>query len=175
MVQYPSFEVFHPMQRKITALIFILAGLSAASTALLANILGLTSSATWGGGRRGLLILGLALLASPYILRLSRAAAAHLNTVPAWRKLTDWLRGRIIAPISRAAQKLSRTRLYHWLSDPNPRLSAVSSALIALGVVLIYAWIGSVGRWTDWPATTDYYNQLASSFLQGRLYLLFGR
>jgi hypothetical protein len=43
--------------------------------------------------------------------------------------------------------------------------------LFALLVILFYAWLISVGLWTRWPATTNYYNQLASAFRHGQLHL----
>jgi len=38
-------------------------------------------------------------------------------------------------------------------------------------VILTYVWFISTGLWTTWPATTTYYDQLATSFHEGHLYL----
>jgi hypothetical protein len=43
--------------------------------------------------------------------------------------------------------------------------------LFALPIILFYIWLISVGLWTRWPATTNYYDQLASAFQHGQLYL----
>jgi len=39
-------------------------------------------------------------------------------------------------------------------------------------VLLFYLWIVSVGRWDDWPASSEYYDQLADAFLHGQVHLL---
>jgi hypothetical protein len=46
-------------------------------------------------------------------------------------------------------------------------LSAVLGGLIAL----IYIWVISIGTWTTWPATTNYYDLLANAFRHGQLHL----
>jgi hypothetical protein len=50
-------------------------------------------------------------------------------------------------------------------------MAALAAVLVSLLVLTVYVWIVSVGRWTDWPATTDHYDQLADSFLHGQLHL----
>ncbi len=47
----------------------------------------------------------------------------------------------------------------------------LSSAVIGVCIILIYIWIVSIGTWTTWPATTDYYNLLANAFSHGQLHL----
>jgi hypothetical protein len=47
----------------------------------------------------------------------------------------------------------------------------LSSAVIGGCIVLIYIWIISIGTWTIWPATTDYYDLLANAFSHGQLHL----
>jgi hypothetical protein len=37
---------------------------------------------------------------------------------------------------------------------------------------LTYVWLVSVGRWTDWPSTTDYYEMLANAFHNGQTHLM---
>ena len=46
------------------------------------------------------------------------------------------------------------------------------SAIVVLAVVIIYVGFVSGGHWTYWPKTSDYYNQLATSFQHGQLALL---
>jgi hypothetical protein len=47
----------------------------------------------------------------------------------------------------------------------------LSSAIIGGLIVLIYIWIISIGTWTTWPATTDYYDLLANAFSHAQLHL----
>ncbi len=46
------------------------------------------------------------------------------------------------------------------------------TAFSALAVVLIYIFFVSVGTWTKWPTTTDFYAQLAKAFDRGQVSLL---
>ena len=46
------------------------------------------------------------------------------------------------------------------------------TALSALAVVVIYIFFISVGTWTKWPTTTDFYAQLARAFDHGQVSLL---
>lgn len=59
--------------------------------------------------------------------------------------------------------KISLSNALQWI-----RILAV---LFALFVILFYVWLISIGLWTRWPATTNYYDQLASAFQHGQLYL----
>ncbi len=43
--------------------------------------------------------------------------------------------------------------------------------LSSLMVLVVYVWLVSCGLWTKWPATTTYYDQLATSFSHGTLAL----
>lgn len=45
------------------------------------------------------------------------------------------------------------------------------SAVLGGFITLIYIWIISIGTWTNWPETTNYYDLLAKAFNQGHLYL----
>ena len=55
----------------------------------------------------------------------------------------------------------------------NTKLGRVylSSAVVGGCIVLIYVWIISIGTWTTWPVTTDYYDLLANAFSHGQLHL----
>lgn len=62
------------------------------------------------------------------------------------------------------------------MSARNPGVHRPALARIALAtsgaiVILVYIWIISIGRWSPWPATTNYYDQLATAFREGHLYL----
>jgi hypothetical protein len=52
-----------------------------------------------------------------------------------------------------------------------PRWTHILVVLLTLLIILFYVWLISVGLWTRWPATTNYYDQLASAFQHGQLHL----
>lgn len=41
-------------------------------------------------------------------------------------------------------------------------------ALLFFGIELLYVFLVSVGHWTSWPNTTNYYDLLAEAFIQGK-------
>ena len=45
------------------------------------------------------------------------------------------------------------------------------SAILGGFIILIYIWIISIGTWTTWPVTTNYYDLLANAFSHGQLHL----
>ncbi len=50
----------------------------------------------------------------------------------------------------------------------------VRAAILVLAALLVlaaYTWFISVGQWTRWPPSTDYYDRLAGGFLSGHLYV----
>jgi len=55
----------------------------------------------------------------------------------------------------------------------NTNMGRIYLASAALGgfMILIYIWIISIGTWTTWPATTNYYDLLANAFSRGQLHL----
>ena len=59
--------------------------------------------------------------------------------------------------------KISKSNRLRWIGG--------LAVFFALPVILFYVWLISVGLWTRWPATTNYYDQLASAFQHGQLYL----
>jgi hypothetical protein len=61
------------------------------------------------------------------------------------------------------SMQISKSNRPHWI-----RALAILSALL---VIIFYIWLISVGLWTRWPATTNYYDQLASAFQHGQLNL----
>ncbi len=54
---------------------------------------------------------------------------------------------------------------------PRPAFARIALAMCGTIVILAYVWIISIGRWSAWPATTNYYDQLATSFREGHLNL----
>ncbi len=56
--------------------------------------------------------------------------------------------------------------------SPTSRRSSLLPALLPLAIVLVvYVWLISVGTWTHWPGRWYSYDELATSFRQGRLFL----
>ena len=47
----------------------------------------------------------------------------------------------------------------------------ISSAFVSGCILLIYVWVISIGTWTNFPATTNYYDLLANAFNHGHLSL----
>ena len=47
----------------------------------------------------------------------------------------------------------------------------LSSAFAGGCIIFIYIWIISIGTWTNWPVTTNYYDLLANAFSHGQLHL----
>ncbi|MFH1185416.1 MAG: hypothetical protein V1755_10315 [Chloroflexota bacterium] len=50
-----------------------------------------------------------------------------------------------------------------------PGLVSLGAGACALFVVAAYVWFISLGRWTVWPASSDYYDRLATAFRHGQL------
>jgi len=64
-----------------------------------------------------------------------------------------------------------RTPLVRNLVATPLRTSFTASFLIWVVAVAAYAWIGSVGTWTNWPPTTSDFDLLAQGFVHGQLSL----
>ena len=47
----------------------------------------------------------------------------------------------------------------------------LASGVLALFIILVYIWCVSFGLWNTWPKSTNYYDQLATSFSHGQLAL----
>ena len=47
----------------------------------------------------------------------------------------------------------------------------LASGVLALFIILVYIWCVTFGLWNTWPKSTNYYDQLATSFSHGQLAL----
>jgi hypothetical protein len=93
----------------------------------------------------------------------------------------SWGKGRImfllfgisIALVSMLPIASERLRLFFAARCAFLRTISTYLALVVCGilVILVYIWFISVGRWTYWPPTTNYYDRLATAFREGHLYL----
>jgi hypothetical protein len=54
------------------------------------------------------------------------------------------------------------------------KLKHIPTVLLILFIIAYYIWLISVGLWTFWPPSTDYYDQLAVAFQHGQLHILQG-
>jgi hypothetical protein len=80
------------------------------------------------------------------------------HAIIAWRKVLSSTQSR---PLKNKTMSFLWDHRIYWLT-----------ALSALAVMMIYVFFISVGTWTKWPATTDFYAQLARAFDHGQVSLL---
>ena len=122
--------------------------------ALGAGPLGVDSDEKWGPFRVGLLILGLAglavLVGSKAVDALDRRLARGYQAPPPKRSVT------------------SRTYRLAALRKPG---AWIALGLLFIAIELTYVFLVSVGLWTEWPRTTQYYDALAQSFIHGEVAL----
>ena len=149
-----------------------LAGASLAFIAVAATLIGLERDEGWGPARKFLLILGLVLIFIPHL----RILVSLLLAVS--QRFLKYLEDR------------GFSRFFLWFSErflnekPGDRSRKTESTLVRtarinLGTALVFftavvaiTWIISIGRWTEWPASTNYYHLLAEGFRAGKTHLL---
>lgn len=162
-------------------------GLAVSGAAIFAVQLRLDNNSSWGPSRKLLLGVGLALAAASWIpgwarwawkqarnsnrLRvIGEAMGAARNKVarqPALQKL-----GAGLAGVGRAmVDGVHRIPIARNLVATPLRTASTASFLIWVLAVAAYAWIGSVGTWTNWPPTTSDFDLLAQGFVRGQLNL----
>ncbi|MGA9192314.1 MAG: hypothetical protein WBZ24_11315, partial [Anaerolineales bacterium] len=167
--------------------VLTLLGLAVSGAAVFAVQLGLDNNSSWGPSRKLLLGVGLALASASWIpgwaswawqqgrnshrLRVigeaMGAARSKVVRQPALQKLGAGLAwaGRVMD------EGVHRTPLVRNLVATTLRTSFTTSFLIWVVAVAAYAWIGSVGTWTNWPPTTSDFDLLAQGFVHGQLSL----
>jgi len=179
------------MGRKILTGLVGLAGFGIVALALLAQKIGLARSNAWGFGRQLMLGVGLAFLLlfgviltygfwNNVLQKIGKAArrlADAWQRLPGMQKLTSALRAGTRAVKSGwdrlpPVRWLRSTRLARYFAESQERQAALAAACLAVMVVTVYVFYVSVGRWTDWPKNTNYYDQLAQAFSHGQPYLL---
>ena len=95
----------------------------------------------------------------------------------AWQRLADHFAlqersQRAHARLERWRAKLLATSGYASLFGTSSKATQTVSWLIVAVTLIVYAWLISAGRWTDWPASKSYYDMLASAFGKGQIHLL---
>lgn len=139
---------------KLRLLVFIAPGLALVLIALFAPELGLDHYPDWGRGRILILMLG--------ALGLLMGIGAHYYNAPI-RDIKRWYVEYV--------ESLGEHALFRAAPETRSRLITVGLLAVNLLVVLIYVWFISVGRWTNWPASSNYYDLLAVAFSHGRIAL----
>ena len=74
--------------------------------------------------------------------------------------------------ITRVSRAFRNSPLVQYLSASKERKVKIVSWILFAVIVFTYIWLISVGRWTDWPGTTDYYEMLANAFRHGQAHLM---
>jgi hypothetical protein len=91
-----------------------------------------------------------------------------LGATPPVRLLVNW----IIFPISRLFRAAWSTRLVKLLIGSEGSLAQLTSWSLFFLICVVYVWIVSVGRWTNWPESTHLFSLLGDAFRQGQTHLL---
>ena len=122
---------------------------------------GLTFQVSWSLHRLSLLILSLVFLLFALIYSLYKD------------KITD--------ATNKAGYAIESNPITHWWVkaqlvgyDEESKLKQIHQivGIFSFLIILIYLWFVSAGQWIAWPQTTNYYDQIASSFEKGQLFLL---
>jgi len=114
---------------------------------------GLTFQVSWSLHRLSLLILSLVFLLFALIYSLYKD------------KITD--------ATNKAGYAIESNPITHWWVkaqlvgyDEESKLKQIHQivGIFSFLIILIYLWFVSAGQWIAWPQTTNYYDQIASSF-----------
>jgi hypothetical protein len=76
-----------------------------------------------------------------------------------------WYNRSMVTPVK-------HSRIAAYFGGSNYRKAALAAGVVACIVITIFIWFVSVGQWTKWPSTGDYYYELARAFWHGQLNLL---
>jgi len=137
---------------------------------------------TWNFWRRALGGIGdfinrflASLFRLPPFQRLSEASQARFNACKiAWdrSRLGRWFGAYVKPSFERILMMLRRSRIVRYYVDSQDHMAALVAAVLGIAVIIVYVWFVSVGRWTDWPKSSSYYQELADAFRQGQVSLL---
>ncbi|TFH36037.1 MAG: hypothetical protein E4G99_05915 [Anaerolineales bacterium] len=139
--------------------------------AVFAEPLGLDRSGGWGPARTFLLGCGSLLALAPHIFSMVRRMRTRfIETIP-----SSWfLRWQELEYLSRVSRKFEDLVGSQQILDSSKRKKKTDLYLILTFslTILVFTWIISVGRWVEWPDTTNYFHLQAQAFLSGQLHLL---
>jgi hypothetical protein len=180
---------------KIISRILFSIGVGIIGFSLSANHFGFDKDNGWGTGRILLLILGIFLLLLSLLIiswefwvkvqiqidGSTKKSIKVITNIPVIRRSSNWLSNRSKEMENHPAVKwyeakiaspVKHSRVVGYFEGSNYRKAAFASAIVGCIVITIYIWLISVGQWTKWPTTGEYYYELASAFRHGQLNLL---
>lgn len=183
------------MNRIKSSILLLVIGTGIVSFALLANHFGFDLDNSWGIGRKlvlgfglGLFCIGILIITWDFWLKVGASISTASQTSISWllnipivnriftESLSWWKRlgsNSFIKWIDeRVNQLFQNTRFFRYLSKSNSNKANLAAAVTGCFVITVYIWLVSVGLWTNWPRTNDYYNQLTDAFLHGQVSLL---
>jgi hypothetical protein len=91
-----------------------------------------------------------------------------IYAIPFVKFLVEKVRDRI----PHITRSFRNSPVIRYLSASKERKAKIASWGLFVVIVFTYVWLVSVGRWTDWPGTTDYYEMLANAFRHGQAHLM---
>jgi len=144
---------------RLSALIAF-AGLTLIGLAAFADRLGLDPNAAWGTRRIIVTLLGIGLFVVAALLYLHYGKFLEITQA-----------ARLAIQDSPPALWWQKQAFVKEVLGQKPRRASILAGLAFLLVTAAYIWFVSSGLWTTWPDTTDYYDQLGSSFRHGQLAL----
>jgi hypothetical protein len=119
--------------------------------------------------------LGTVLVGLPIIQRgLQNARQQTSNWRSSWEKSPTrrWAENSIIRPLDDFSGRLRQTRAVAWITQSPDHKADFVIFLLSLVILAVYVWFISVGYWTAWPKTGNYFDRLAQAFEKGQVSLL---
>jgi hypothetical protein len=179
--------------RRLVLLLIGAVGLVLLTVAVTAHLTGLDPEGNWGAARREVLAAGVGTLGVALVAwlwtALGRAASRTADSLRALDRRAS--QSRWVAPIRRACLWTLRglrhaadavggavgdavrgSALGRWASDRPERAPRLAAGVVLCLAIPVAIWLVSVGRWTHWPDTGHYYDDLAQALRAGQLSLL---
>ena len=105
---------------------------------------------------------------------LAVAQSGRLSLEAGWNRFppVKWTANHLQRPFQAALRNLCGSRTRQDLGSSHGRRAALAAVCLGVIIIATYVWFVSVGRWTDWPKTTNYYDRLAAAFWHGQPSLL---
>jgi hypothetical protein len=147
------------MKRSFLSALTALAGLVVVGVAIFATQIGIDHNTNWGKGRILVFILGSIVILGSLVLFI----------IP--EKFLASIRSSTTTQRNNLSERLRKNPITGFFAESKPRQMYLFAILAVLFSSIVYTWYVSVGRWTDWPPTTNDYDQLATSFQHGKLWL----
>ena len=146
------------------------AGVAMILAAVWAESLGLDRGEGWGPARWFLLCIGaLLILASVanFLVSSLDLGARYVSKTPTSAQ-GDISENQIFSPDVAGEAMESTVVIVH----NKRRWATISASIFLFAGIIGLTWLISVGRWNEWPGTTDYFHLLADGFRAGQTHLL---